>query len=189
MQIRTRLGISVDGFIATPDGRPAFLAMPDFVPHGSYDWPAFNAEIDAVVMGRVPLDAGLGASEWPWPGKHIYVLTSRPVPAGVPADVVVADASPSRLLEKLRAAELAGDAFLLGGQRTLQAFLSLGAIDRLELLQIPVLLGEGVPFSPPGTPQRSLRLEQQRAFPDGTVHHVYAIARESSELARATGFP
>jgi hypothetical protein len=65
MQIRTRMGISVDGFIATVDGRPAFLAMPGFVPHGSYDWPAFNAQIDAVVMGRVGLDAGLQAGEWP----------------------------------------------------------------------------------------------------------------------------
>jgi hypothetical protein len=34
MQIRTRMGISVDGFIATTDGLPAFLAMPGFVPHG-----------------------------------------------------------------------------------------------------------------------------------------------------------
>jgi dihydrofolate reductase len=146
------------------------------VPHGSYDWPAFNAEIDAVVMGRVPLDAGLSASEWPWPGKDIYVLTSRAVPAEVPADVVVADSRPTGLLEKLQAAELRGDAFLLGGQRTLQAFLSLGAIDRLELLQLPVLLGDGVPFSPPGTPRHSLRLREHRAFPDGTIHHVYTVA-------------
>jgi dihydrofolate reductase len=175
MQIRTRLGISVDGFIATPDGRPAFLAMPEFVPHESYDWPAFNAEIDAVVMGRLPLDAGLEASEWPWPGKAIYVLTSRPLPAGVPADVVVADNSPKGLLDKLRAADLGGDAFLLGGQRTLQAFLSLGAIDRLELLQLPVLLGDGVPFSPPGIPQLPLELKEHHAFPDGTIHHVYTL--------------
>jgi hypothetical protein len=38
-------------------------------------------------MGRVALDTGLGSGEWPWPGKQIYVLTSRPVPADVPADV------------------------------------------------------------------------------------------------------
>jgi dihydrofolate reductase len=127
-------------------------------------------------MDRVRLDAGLQASEWPWPGKQLYVLTSKPVPASVPADVVVADSSPSGLIDQLRAAELAGDAFLLGGQRTLQSFLSLGAIDRLELLQLPVLLGDGIPFSPSGTPQRSLHLQQHRAFPDGTIHLVYTIA-------------
>jgi dihydrofolate reductase len=176
MLIRTRLGLSVDGFIATPDGLPAFLAMPDFAPHSSYGWPEFDQQIDAVVMGRVPLDAGLGSGNWPWPGKQIYVLTSRPVPPAVPADVVVASDSPSELLDRLRGAGLAGDAFLLGGQRTLNAFLALGAVDRLELLELPVILGEGVPFSPPGTPQSRLRLERQSAFPDGTLRKVYAFA-------------
>ena len=173
MQIRTRLGVSVDGFIASPDGRPAFLAMPDFSPHDSYDWPEFDAQCDAVVMGRVPLEAGLGAGNWPWPGKQIFVLTSKPLPEGIPADVVVADDTPAGLLAKLRAADLDGDAFLLGGQRTFQAFLKLGAIDRLELLELPVLLGEGVPLSPPGSAQLPLRLEEHRAYPDGTIHSVY----------------
>jgi hypothetical protein len=53
-----------------------------------------NEQIDAVVMGRVALDTGLGSGDWPWPGKQIYVLTSRPVPADVPADVVVASDTP-----------------------------------------------------------------------------------------------
>jgi dihydrofolate reductase len=175
MLIRTRLGVSVDGFIASPDGRPAFVAMPDFSPHSSYEWPAFNEQVEAVVMGRVPLDAGLTAGDWPWPDKQIYVLTSRPLPAAVPADVVVADETPAGLLEKLRAAKLGGDAFLLGGQRTLNAFLELGAVDRLELLELPVILGQGVPFSPPGSPPLSLRLEHHRAYPDGALHKVYSL--------------
>ncbi len=32
MQIRTRIGESLDGFVATPEGRPALLSMPDFRP-------------------------------------------------------------------------------------------------------------------------------------------------------------
>ena len=180
MQIRTRMGISVDGFIATPDGLPAFLAMPDFAPHSSYGWPEFNDQVDAVIMGRVGLDAGMQniakGGDWPWPGKQIYVLTSKPVPANVPAPVVVTDDSPQGLLDKLRAASLTKDAFLLGGRRTLHAFLALGAIDRLELLQLPVLLGKGVPFSPPGTPQVPLLRIKQDTFADGTVHDVYTLA-------------
>jgi hypothetical protein len=100
MLIRTRTGISVDGFIATSDGTPVFGVMPDFVPHESYGWPEFDAQIDAVVVGRAALDAGLAASPWPWPGKQIFVLTSRPVPAEVPADVVIADNRPEGLLDR-----------------------------------------------------------------------------------------
>ena len=176
MFIRTRMGVSVDGFVATPDGVPVFVVMPGFVPHESYDWPAFDEQIDAVVLGRVALDAGLAANEWPWPGKQVFVLTSRPVPADVPADVVVADGRPQGLLERLRAANLTRDAFLLGGRSTLHAFLALGAVDRLELLEFPVLLGDGVPLSLPGTPQRRLKLEEHHAFPDGTIRHVYTLS-------------
>jgi hypothetical protein len=32
MLIRCRMGVSVDGYVATPDGLPSLLAMPDFVP-------------------------------------------------------------------------------------------------------------------------------------------------------------
>jgi dihydrofolate reductase len=180
MLIRTRMGVSVDGFIAFADGRPAFLAMPDFAPHGSYDWSTFNDQIGAVIMGRVGLDAGLAGPEWPWPGKQIYVLTSRPVPSHVPADVVVADNNAAGLLQRLRDAGVSGDAFLLGGQRTLHAFLALGAVDRLELLQLPVLLGDGVPFSPPGSPRRLLRLESEVSFADGTVHRSYSLVDRES---------
>jgi dihydrofolate reductase len=127
-------------------------------------------------LAHVPADAGLESGNRPWPGKQIYVLTSRPVPPEVPADVVVASHNPSELLDRLRGAGLAGDAFLLGSQRTLGAFLALGAVDRLEILEFPLILGEGVPFSPPGTPQSRLRLERQSAFPDGTLHNVYTFA-------------
>jgi dihydrofolate reductase len=128
-------------------------------------------------MGRTGLDAGLQSGDWPWSGKQIYVLTSRPVPAGVPVDVVVADGSPEGLVDRLRAADLTGDAFLLGGQRTLHTLLALGAIDRLEILKLPVLLGEGMSFSLPGTGQHLLRLEEHHAFPDGTVRLAYTFTR------------
>ena len=177
MLIRTRMGISADGFIASPDGLPAFLAIPGFVPHGSYDWPDFRKQCQAVVVGRTALDAGLASGDWPWPGLDVYVLTSRPVPPNVPADVVVSDPTPEGLHRRLRASGLTGDAFLLGGRGTLHAFLAFGAIDKLELLKLPVLLGEGVPFSPPGSHQRLLRLDSPpRVFPDGTVHQVYTLA-------------
>jgi dihydrofolate reductase len=176
MLIRTRTGVSVDGFIATPDEVPVFVVMPGFVPHESYGWPEFDEQIDAVLLGRVALDAGLAAKTWPWPGKQIFVLTSRPLPAEVPADVVVADHSPEGLLNRLRTADLARDAFLLGGRSTLHAFLALGAIDRLELLEFPVLLGEGIPFALPGGAQQRLELEQHHAFPDGTIRHVYRLS-------------
>jgi dihydrofolate reductase len=129
--------------------------------------------------------AGLAAESWPWPGKQLFVLTSRPVPADIPTDVVVADNRHAGLLGRLRAAGLTRDAFLLGGRSTLDAFLELGAIDRLELLEFPVLLGDGIPFSLYGSTQRPLELEEHHAFPDGTIRHVYTLKAPREPNLRA----
>jgi hypothetical protein len=52
MLIRSRMGVSLDGFVATPDGWPALLAMPGFVPGVSHGYPEFIHGCDAVVMGQ-----------------------------------------------------------------------------------------------------------------------------------------
>jgi hypothetical protein len=48
MEIRTRMCISADGYVTTPDGRPIQLDDPAFVPGESYDFPAFQKRCDAV---------------------------------------------------------------------------------------------------------------------------------------------
>jgi dihydrofolate reductase len=176
MQIRAHIGVSADGFVATPDGRPALLAVPGFVPGESHGHAEFVAQCDAVVMGRTSFEPALGAPAWPWPGKQVYVLTSRPLPAQAPADVIVSRGGPAGLLEQLRAARFAGDVHLLGGVQTIQAFRNLGAIDRYELQVLPILLGDGVPLFPPGAPRLPLRLDGHRSFPDGTVELAYVPA-------------
>lgn len=40
MKIRTRLSMSADGYVTTPDGWPALVADPDFVPGQTHGWPA-----------------------------------------------------------------------------------------------------------------------------------------------------
>jgi dihydrofolate reductase len=194
MLIRTHIGVSLDGFVATPDGLPAWDIMPTFGP-GSHGIAELMEQCDAVVMGRTSFDQGFQdwLANWPWPGKQIYVLTSRPLPANAPAAGVIASkGGPTGLLEQLRAARLARDVQLLGGPRIIQAFLALGAIDRLGMVVLPVLLGKGIPLfaieittfskeawaasqaSPSGAASRSLlRLDRQRAFPDGAVELVY----------------
>ena len=175
MLIRSRMGISADGFVATPDGVPALAAMPGFQPGVSHGYPEFIANCDAVVMGRTTFLPALGAPSWPWPGLEVYVLTSRPLPRQTPAEVVTAEGGPAGLLERLRNRGSDRDVHLVGGVRTIRAFHQLGALDRLELVILPVLLADGVPLSPPGAPRMPLRLlRAERTFPDGSAELVYA---------------
>jgi dihydrofolate reductase len=180
MLIRARMGISADGFVATPDGLPALLAMPSFVPGISHGHPEFIQGCDAVVMGRATFLPALGAPSSPWPGLQVYVLTSRPLPADTPADVIAARGGPAGLAGQLRSRESGGDVHLVGGPQTIRAFHQIGELDRLDLLVLPILLGDGIPLSPAGSPQGPLRLlRADRTFPDGTVELSYATSSQA----------
>jgi dihydrofolate reductase len=64
---------------------------------------------------------------------------------------------------------------LVGGPRTIRAFHELGALGRLEVVVLPILLGDGTPLSPAGSPPVPLRLlRSDRTFPDGAIELVYA---------------
>jgi dihydrofolate reductase len=178
MLIKARMGMSLDGFVATPDGMPALLSAPDFVSGRSHGFPEFIKGCDAVVMGRSTFLPALGSPSWPWPGLEVYVLTSRPLPDGTPPEVIVSRGGPAGLAGQLRSRGSDGDVHLVGGPRTIQAFHDAGALDRLEVVVLPVLLGDGVPLSPPGAPpqQRLRLLAADRTFPDGSAELVYAPA-------------
>jgi dihydrofolate reductase len=174
MLIKSRMGMSVDGFVATPDGLPTLAVMPGFVPGQSHGYPEFIEGVDAVVMGRNTFLPALGAPSWPWPDLQVYVLTSSPLPAGTPDHVIAAHDGPAALAARLRARESGGDVHLVGGPRTIRAFLQAGALDRVEIVALPILLGDGVPLSPPGAPRVPLRLlRADRVFPDGSAELVY----------------
>lgn len=101
MLIKSRMGVSVDGFVADAAGVPAIALAPGFEPGVSHGFPEFIAGCDAVVMGRSTFLPALGAGDWPWPGLQVYVLTSRPLPDGTPADVIAVP-DPATLAEALR---------------------------------------------------------------------------------------
>jgi dihydrofolate reductase len=64
---------------------------------------------------------------------------------------------------------------MLGGPRTVRAFQEIGGLDRLELLVLPVLLGDGLRLTDATSQHSSLRLLRSGwAFPDGTTELVYA---------------
>lgn len=176
MLIRSRMGISADGFVATPDGLPALHVEPSFVPGVSHGFPEFIENCDAVVMGRTTFLPALGGLPgWPWPGLQVYVLTSSPLPDTAPEDVIVGAGGPAELAKQLRSRGSDKDVHLVGGPRTIRAFHEAGELDRLEIVVLPILLGDGIPLSPRGAGRVPLRLlNAERTFPDGSAELVYA---------------
>jgi dihydrofolate reductase len=172
MLIRTHVGVSLDGFVADADGVAAWESLPGYE-HRSHGIAEVLEHCEAVVMGRDTFDRGLSkwAGDWPWRDKDVHVLTSRPLPEGI-----VAHPCPSaaELLRRLRFTGLMGDVHLLGGARAIRAFLDLGAIDRLGVVVLPMLLGRGIPLF--GETSQPLRLQCQRSHPGGAVELIYTPA-------------
>ena len=181
MQIRARMSISADGYVTTPSGWPALTADPAFASGESHGIREFLDGCEAALMGRTTFEPALTNERWPWPTLNVFLLASER-PPGTP-DHVVSDSDPARLLEKLRAANQGGDVHLVGGPRTIEAFCALGALDTLELVVLPLLLGDGMRLTSALHPDTELTFERERALPGGSVEIVYAVS------GRAGGLP
>ncbi len=174
MQIVSRMSMSADGYVTTPDGWPALLADPTFVSGQSHGIREFLADKEAALMGRTTFEPALTAPRWPWPNLNVFVLASRR-PPGTPDDVVF-DSDPARLLEKLRGANTGRNVHLIGGPRTIETYRALGALDRIELVVLPVLLGGGMRLTPALSLDTGLTFERERALPGGSVEIAYRVS-------------
>jgi dihydrofolate reductase len=180
MQIRARMSMSADGYVTTPGGWPALTADPAFVSGKSHGIQEFLEGCEAALMGRTTFEPALTNERWPWPTLNVFLLASQR-PPGTP-DHVVSDGDPARLLEKLRAANQGGDVHLVGGPRTIETFRALGALDKLELVVLPLLLGDGMRLTPSISADSALTFERERALPGGSVEIVYDVSGRASDV-------
>ncbi|UWE13281.1 dihydrofolate reductase family protein [Actinacidiphila bryophytorum] len=180
MRIKARMSTSADGYVTTPSGWPALTADPSFVPRQSHGIREFLDGCEAALMGRTTFEPALNNDRWPWPDLDVFVLASHR-PAGTP-DHVVTDSDPVRLLEAVRAANRGGDVHLIGGPRTIGTYHALGALDRLELVVLPLLFGGGKQLTPGLDPAAGLAFESQRALPGGAVEIAYTCEGSRAPL-------
>jgi len=167
------IGTSVDGFIARPNGELDFLPEGGGEPHG-YD--EFIASVDAIVIGRKTFETVLAFQAWPYGDKRVVVLSSRPVDfSAVRGGVVEQMAGPPAEIVSQLAARGIKHLYIDGGV-TIQGFLRAGAIQRLIITRVPVLIGEGVPLF--GSVPRDIRLRHvaTRHYASGLVQSEYEVA-------------
>src|SRR3712207_7996844 len=77
------LGMSVDGFIARPDGDLGWLTgggdaggAPDDGEGGDFGFAEFVSGIDALVMGRGTYEVIAPLADWPYQGKPVHVMST-----------------------------------------------------------------------------------------------------------------
>ncbi|MCU1249522.1 MAG: hypothetical protein JWQ49_2551 [Edaphobacter sp.] len=166
------VGISLDGYIARPDGAVDFLFMPK-----DYSMAPFFATVDAAIMGRKTLEAGLKMSGGSLPRSNMpmYVF-SKSKPPGERDGVIFVSETPASLIGELRKRS-GKDIWLMGGGELARAFLEADLIDQLRLGVVPVLLGDGIPLFPSGFPQRDFTLIESKSYSKGLLALNYERTR------------
>ena len=173
MMVSVFVGTSLDGFIARANGAFDFLPPGGGEPHG-YD--EFMASVDTLVIGRKTFETVLGLEAWPYGGKRVVVLSSRPLDLSVVREAKVEQTAgpPAEIVAQL-AARGARHVYVDGGV-TIQGFLRAGLIQRLVITRVPVLIGEGIPLFGSLPHDVHLRHVATRQYASGLVQSEYEVA-------------
>ena len=171
-RVHLYVGISLDGYIAAPDGGVDWLnpyqdARSGFAP--------FIKTIGATIMGRTTYDHALARGFADFGSMPAYVVTHRPFSSPSPS-VISFTGNLGDLVAEIRRRH-AGDIWLMGGGSVTRAFQDEDLIDIWSIAFVPTLLGGGLPMFPAGeVHERRLKLVRTHAYPSGVIELRYERA-------------
>jgi dihydrofolate reductase len=166
-------GVSVDGFLARPNGALDFLDAGGHEPHG---YEEFFSSVDVMVIGRKTFEVVLGFGGWAYGTKPVVVLSSQPLDfSSIPSAVVEQmSGEPADIVARLKSRGFQ-HAYIDGGI-TIQRFLAAGLIHRLIITRVPNLIGAGIPLFGSLPQDISLRHIATRSYQGGLVQTEYEIS-------------
>ena len=178
-------GISIDGFIAAPDGSADFYPLtqdvvdfirddyPDALPthvRTQFGLETDNQHFDTCIQGRVTYEPALeiGVTS-PFAHLRQYVVSGSITDSPDPA-VEIVSGDPLAKVRELKAEE-GKDIYLIGGSKLAGTLLP--EIDRLVLKLYPVVAGAGVPLFSADFSPTLFELDSNRTLDSGTVILTY----------------
>lgn len=170
-QFSVFIATSLDGYIARESGAIDWLSIvhPLDESHG-YD--AFFASIDTIVVGRGTYDTVLAFADWPYSGKRVLVMTTRPPQQSRCGEEFFSGSA-------MEVASRLGDVrrVYVDGGNVIRQFFAAGLVDDLTLSVIPIVLGGGIRLFSGGEGEHRLELVGHQAWPSGLVQMRYRVAR------------
>jgi len=162
--------MSLDGYIARPDGDLSFLSLVDEKGQ-DYGYSEFIKNVDTVILGRKTYDKVLTFGiPFPHADKQTFVITHTPQLKN--GNITFYTGDLSALIAELKA-EGGKNIFVDGGAEIVNEMMKRSLIDEYIISIIPVYLGEGVPLFKKGRPEVKLKLISAKTFDKGLVQLHY----------------
>ena len=171
-RIRYVVAMSVDGYIAGPNGEADWIMMDPEI-----DFNAIFSQFDTFLIGRRTFEPMARAGNAASPGMRTIVV-SRTLEQRDHPNVTILGEGWEKAVSELRN-EPGKDIWLFGGGTLFRSLLAEGLVDTVELAVIPVMLGGGVPLLPPPAARASLELTGHKIYKTGIVSLEYSVQRAS----------
>ncbi len=168
-KIRYSVAMSLDGYIAGPNGESDWILMDPEI-----DFGALMNSFDTILMGRRTFEAAQGHGGGGMPGMKVFVA-SRTLRQEDYPKVTILGKDLEETLSRLRS-EPGKDIWLFGGGSLFRSLLDAGLVDTVEVAVIPVLLGGGLPLLPGPANRARLKLVSTRTYKKtGTLSLEYVV--------------
>ena len=173
-QVRYGVAMSLDGYIAGPDGEADWIVMdPDI------DFAAIFNRFDTLLIGRKTFTAmqAMGGGGGMTPGVQSVVISRTLRQADYRDVTIVNEVEPFVRDLKSKAGK---DIWLFGGGELFRSLLNAGLVDGIDVGVVPVFLGKGIPLLPTPASSTKLILRSHRIYEkSGIVGLEYDVVRNT----------
>lgn len=173
-KIKLYIAVSLDGYIATPDGGVEWLNQFQITGNEDYGYKKLYLSIDTVLMGgRTYRDIiGFGC-EWPYKDKVSYIISRNEVNLTPAAEVHFITDNIIYNVERLKKQE-GKDIWLVGGGELVSMLMNADLIDEMQLCYLPIVLGQGFALFPNKPKETVWKLIGSKSFDSGAMLISYS---------------